>query len=118
MVRKLNVTLIRSAMAGVLMLAAPAMTWGAEEKKAEDAARIVQHMETHWQTLIRESDPTRRKALITEHRRIMAEARTASGTTPDGPRGNAGHGGMMGSDHRRDLLNTTELHSMMLDMMK
>lgn len=96
-------------MAGAFMLAAPTTIWGAEQKKPEDAALVVQRMETHWRTLIQEDDPARRKALVADHRQMMAEARTALGAAPSGP---------MGGHRRHDLQNTMEIHSMMLDMMK
>ncbi|MHB1233955.1 MAG: hypothetical protein ACYCZQ_15420 [Burkholderiales bacterium] len=118
MARNLSIALMGSAMAGAFMLVAPAMTWSAEAKKAEDAVQIVQRMETHWQTLIRERDPARRKVLIAEHRQMMAESRAALGATPSGPMGDHGRGSMMGSHHQHDLQNTMELHSMMLDMMQ
>ena len=118
MARKLSIALMGSVMAGALMLVAPALTWSTEEKNAENAAQIVQRMETHWQALIRERDPARRKALIAEHRQMMAESRAALGATPSGPMGDHGRGGMMGSDRRYDLQNTMEMHSMMLDMMQ
>lgn len=100
------------ALMGLVLAAAP-MAWSAEEKKIEDTAQIVERMETHWRTLVKERDPARRKALIAEHRRMMAEARTALDAAPGDP----GRDGIMGSHHLHDLQNTTELHSMMLDMM-
>ncbi len=116
--RKLGVAWMGSVL-GALMLASPAMTWSAEQiMKVDDAAQTVQRMETHWQTLIRESDPARRKALIAEHRQMMAEARAALGAIPGEPIKGSSPGGMMGSHHWQDLQNTAELHSMMLDMMK
>lgn len=112
MARKLSLALMG------LVLAAPPMAWSAEEKKAEDTAQIVERMETHWRTLIKERDPARRKALIAEHRRMMAESSAALDAAPGGPVGDQGRDGIMGSHHRHDLQNTTELHSMMLDMMQ
>ncbi len=114
MTRKFGIGLMGSIMAGVLMLAAPATAGSAEKNMSEDAAQTVQRMETHWQTLIRERDPAKRKALIAEHRQMMAEAKAAPGAKPDGSMDGHGQGGTMGSD----LQNTMELHSMMLDMMR
>lgn len=116
MTRKFGIGLMASLMAGVLMLAAPAIAGSAEKNMSEDAAQTVQRMETHWLTLIRERDPAKRKALIAEHSQMMTEARTALGAKP--AMDDHGHGGTMGSDHRHDLQNTMELHSMMLDMMR
>ncbi|MHB1247777.1 MAG: hypothetical protein ACYCZH_15165 [Sulfuriferula sp.] len=118
MARNLGIVLKGSIMVGALMLMAPATTWSTEANKAEDAVQSVHRMETHWQMLIRERDPARRKVLIAEHRQMMAESRAALGATPNGPMGDHGHGGMMDNHHRHDLQNTMELHSMMMDMMQ
>lgn len=118
MTRKFGIGLMGSLMAGALMLAAPAVAGSAEKNVSEDVAQTIQRMETHWRILIRERDPAKRKALIAEHRQMMTEAKTALGAKPDGSMDDHGHGGTMGSDHRHDLQNTMELHSMMLDMMR
>lgn len=118
MANKFIVGLVGGVAAGAFMLLAPAATWAAGDKKPEDTTRTIQRMEAHWQTLIQERDPAKRKALIASHRQMMAEARAMSGDKPGTPMGDHGQGGMMNQHHQHDLQNTTELHSMMLDMMQ
>ena len=68
-------------------------------------------MEHHWQSVIRERDTARRQVLIEEHRRMMSEAdkdKTTSARSSE----------MMQDSVHRDLKNTIEMHSIMLDMMK
>lgn len=86
----------------------------------EAAAQMVQRMETHWQRLIHENEPERRRVLAAEHRKLMAEAGTALGQAA-GTAPGMGHGtgrGMTAGSHHRDLRNTLELHSLMLELMQ
>ena len=98
----------------------PGILSAAETQKKTDAGVFLQQMETHWQRLIREKDPERRRTMIQEHRKLMSETQSAMGAGPGGQMGMGGqsHGGMMGAHHAHDMQNTMELHSMMLDMMK
>ena len=74
-------------------------------------------MEHHWQSVIKERDTARRQVLIQEHRRMMAEAQSvAKNKTPPPQAGETGT--MMQDSAQRDLRNTIEMHSIMLDMMK
>lgn len=119
MVRNLDIRLMGSVLIGALMLATPAVTWSAEGNTSDNTAQMVQRMEAHWQTLIRERDPVKRKTLIAEHRKLMAEAMTAQGMGQNQSMGDHhGQGGMMGPHHQHDLENTADMHTMMLDMMK
>jgi len=119
MIQKLRIALIGSIFAGTVLLVSPTVSWSAENKVPDDASQIVHRMETHWQMLIHEKDPARRKELIAEHRKLMAEAQAVMGATSGMPMGNQGHENMMmGNNHHYDLQNTTEMHTMMLDMMQ
>ena len=119
MAHKLDIGLMGSVLIGALVLAAPAVSWSAEGATANNSAQMVQRMESHWQTLIRERDPIKRKALVAEHRKMMAESMTTQGMSQTRPMGDQrGQGGMMGPHHQHDLQNTAEMHTMMLDMMK
>jgi len=119
MAHKLDIGLMGSVLMGVLVLAAPAVSWGAESGTANSSAERVQRMESHWQTLTRERDPIKRQAMVVEHRKMMAESMTTQGMSQTRPMGDQrGQGGMMGAHHQHDLQNTAEMHTMMLDMMK
>lgn len=116
MAHKLDIGLTGSVLIGVLVMAAPAVSWSAEGATANNSAQLVQRMESHWQTLIQERDPIKRKALVAEHRKMMAESMTTQGMSQTRPMGD--QRGMMGAHHQHDLQNTAEMHTMMLDMMK
>lgn len=119
MAHRLDIWLMRGVLVGVLVLAAPAVSWSAQGGASDNTEQMIQRMESHWQTLVREIDPIKRKALIAEHRKMMAESMTTQGTNQTHPMGDQhGQGGMMGSHHQHDLQNTAEMHTMMLDMMK
>lgn len=118
MAKKRDIGVMGSVLVGAFMLAVPSVTWSAEGNRADDTSQMIQRMESHWQTLIRERDPIKRKALVSEHRKMMDEARVAQGANQNHPMGDHGQGGMMGSHHQHDLQNTAEMHTMMLDMMK
>ena len=117
MVRKFSLTFIGAAIVSSLLLSAPSISFGAKDKKADETAQTVQRMESHWQTLVREPDPTRRKALIAEHRQMMVETRATMDVKPSMPAGDHGHKGMSEKHHHHDIQNTVELHTMMLDLM-
>lgn len=74
-------------------------------------------MEQHWQSLIKERDTARRQALIQEHRRMMSEAQKADKDKSPSARSSEMSMTMQDPVHR-DLRNTVEMHSIMLDMMK
>lgn len=117
MAQKFSLTFIVAAIVSSLLLSAPLISFGAKDKKADEAAQTVQHMQAHWQSLVREPDPTRRKALIAEHRQMMLETRATMDAKPSMPAGDHGHKGMS-KKHHHDIQNTMELHTMMLDLMK
>ena len=119
MAHKFDIGLVGSVLMGVLVLAAPAVSWSAEGGTANNLEQRVQRMESHWQTLTRERDPIKRKVLVAEHRKMMAESMTTQDMSQTRPMGDQrGQGGMMSSHHQHDLQNTAEMHTMMLDMMK
>ena len=101
------------------LLVAPAVSWSAQGSPSDKTAQMIQRMESHWQSIVRERDPVKRKALVSEHRKMMDETRVAQGANLNNSMGgHHGQGGMMGSHHQHDLQNTAEMHTMMLDMMK
>ena len=119
MAKKLDIGLMGSVLVGAFMMAVPSVTWSVEGNRADDTSQMIQRMESHWQTLIRERDPIQRKAMIVVHRKMMGEARAAQGANQNHPMGDHhGQDGMMDAHHQHDLQNTTDMHSMMLDMMK
>ena len=89
---------------------------------AQSEQQEVDRMEQHWQKLVRERGPERRKLLIQEHRRLMEEIVRTTGIRPETQTGtsssaNRGRKGMGGS-HQQDLMNTLGMHSMMLNMLE
>ena len=73
----------------------------------------VRAMEEHWETVVNEPDPGKRKALMEDHRKLMSKYSTRK--TPD-------HSGSMGDMHGHhreiNIKNTVEMHSGMMDMMQ
>ncbi len=119
MAHKLGVGLMKGVLIGALMLAAPAVSWSVQGSTADNTEQLIQRMESHWQTLIRERDPIKRKELIAEHRKMITGAMTAQRMNQNQPMGDHhGQGGMMNLHHQHDLQNTADMHTMMLDMMK
>ena len=92
--------------AGVIALNGAANVSAAQASQPQTSPPpSVEKMELHWQSVIQERDPVRRQDLVNEHRRMMAQAQKAIAT------------GMVHGVNHRDLMNTTEMHSIMLDMM-
>lgn len=121
--------IVAGALAGGFLTGTAPAVQAAGDAGQESAAPLAQRMETHWRRLAQERDVERRRALIAEHRKLLDEARTASGPAPNGAAGmRGGQGGMMGgpgrsgdamdAHHRQDVRSIVELHSMMLDMMQ
>lgn len=74
-------------------------------------------MEHHWQSVIKERDTARRQVLIGEHRRMMNEAQKTDKDRTMPTRASE-MGTMMQDSVHRDLRNTVEMHSIMLNMIK
>jgi uncharacterized protein YmfQ (DUF2313 family) len=92
--------------AGVIALSGAASVSVAQASQPQASPPSVERMDRHWQSVIQERDPARRQVLINEHRRMVEQAQKAMAT------------GMAHDAHHRDLMNTTDMHSIMLDMMK
>jgi uncharacterized protein YmfQ (DUF2313 family) len=96
----------QTAIAGVIALSGSAGVSAAQASQPQANPPSVEKMEQHWQSVIQERDPARRQVLVNEHRRMMAQAQKAMATD------------RMHDANRRDLMHTTDIHSIMLDMMK
>lgn len=105
----------QTVIAGAIVLGSLASISAGQASQHQASQPSVTMMEQHWQSLIQERDPARRQVLINEHRRMMDQARKA--TTTGKARTN-GMGEKVDDSSRRDLMNTIDMHSMMLDMMK
>ena len=92
--------------AGVIAPSGPASISVAQASQPQASPPSVERMDQHWQSVVQERDPARRQVLVNEHRRMMAQAQKAIAT------------GRMHDANRRDLMHTTDMHSIMLDMMK
>lgn len=106
---------------GVLLLTGVMVSADATAPNAEiDPQVYTQRMQAHWQSLIQEKDPQKRRVLIEEHRAMMRagqsalDARRHAGSGMEQPR----HGPMMRNHAMQDMNRMMELHSMMLDMMQ
>lgn len=107
----------RAMVVGAIAISVSANISAGQAKQPRGSQPSLEAMEHHWQSVINERDTARRQVLIQEHRRMMAEAQSVAknkSTTPQ-----AGEiGTMMQDSVHRDLRNTLEMHSIMLDMMK
>ena len=93
--------------AGAIALSASASISAGQPIAPRGSQPSLETMEHHWQSVINERDTVRRQVLIKEHRRMMGEAHKAEDKTTT-----------MQDPVHRDLKNTIEMHSIMLDMMK
>lgn len=109
--------LMQTAMAGAIVLGSSTYVVAEQNSASRAGLPTTELMEQHWQSVIKERDTARRQGLIEEHRRMMIGAQktdkdktalTRSGETST----------MMQDSVHRDLRNTIEMHSIMLDMMK
>lgn len=103
---------MQMAIAGIIALSASASN--AEPATPSPGSQpSIQAIEQHWLSVIRERDPVRRQVLVGEHRHLMEQVKqtnTAGGAqTPEKK--------VDGSRHR-DITNTIEMHSLMIDMME
>ena len=97
----------QTVIAGIIALSGAANVSAAQTSQPQTSPPpSVEKMELHWQSVIQERDPVRRQDLVNEHRRMMEQAQKAMAT------------GRMHDVNRRDLMHTTDMHSIMLDMMK
>lgn len=107
----------RAIAVGAIALSVSANISAGQAKQAPGSQPSLEAMEHHWQSVINERDTARRQVLIQEHRRMMAEAQSTAKNK--GAPSQAGKmGTMMQDPMHRDLQNTIEMHSIMLDMMK
>lgn len=71
------------------------------ENSEDTSKQNMMRMDQHWQKLIGEGDPNKRKQMMTEHRRMMEEIRNKKGI-------NQGH----------HMFNVLDMHESMMGMMK
>ncbi len=70
---------------------------------AEPADTVtLEQMEHHWQQVISEADPEKRRLLLEEHRKMMEQMQSM-------------HGMGMGGNHR--MMHGMDMHRTMMDMM-
>lgn len=118
MVRKLKTGWAGRVLLGMaLMLAASAVAWSAEDKTAQDT-QLLRQLESHWQGLVNETNPDKRKLLVEAHRKMMVEVKANQPTNTVQPMGSHRQDGSMAHHRQRDLQNTAEMHMMLLDMMQ
>lgn len=107
----------RAMVVGAIALSVSANISAGQTKQPRGSQPSREALEHHWQSVINERDTARRQVLIQEHRRMMAGAQSVAKNKSTTPR--AGEmGTMMQDSTHRDLSNTIEMHSIMLDMMK
>lgn len=105
----------QTVIAGAIVLGSLASVSAGQASQHQASHPSVTMMEQHWQSLIQERDPARRQVLVNEHRHMMDQARKAA--TAGKTRTN-GMDEKVDDSSRRDLMNTIDMHSIMLDMMK
>ena len=109
--------LTRAIAVGAIALSVSGGISAGQAKQTQGSQPSLEALEHHWQRVINERDTARRQVLIQEHRRMMAEAQSTTKNKSTPPK--AGEmGTMMQVPTHRDLQNTIEMHSIMLDMMK
>ena len=99
---------IQMVIAGVIALGGSASVSVAQASQPQASPPSVEKLDQNWQSVIHERDPARRQVLINEHRRLMEQAQKAMAMATD----------RVHDANRRDLMHTTEMHSIMLDLMK
>lgn len=109
--------LMQTVMAGAIVLGSSTYVVAGQNSAPRASSPTIESMEQHWQSVIKERDTARRQVLIEEHRRMMNEAQKADKDKTTPARSSEMSTMMQDSVHR-DLRNTREMHSIMLDMMK
>ena len=108
---------MQTVMAGAIILGSSTCVVAEQNLAPRASPPTTELMEHHWQSVIKERDTARRQVLIEEHRRMMNEAqKTDKDRTM--PTRSSEMSTMMQDSVHRDLRNTLEMHSIMLDMMK
>ena len=99
--------LMKTVMAGVIVFGGSTSVVTAQNSAPRVSSPTTELVEQHWQSVLKEQQPARRKILIEEHRRMVDDARKADKdkTAPAG-------------SNEMSMRNTLEMHSIMLDMMK
>ena len=108
---------MQTVMAGAIVFGSSTYVVAEQNSAPRASPPTTELMEQHWQSLIKERDTARRQVLIEEHRRMMNEAQKADKDKTTSARSSE-MGTMMQDSVHRDLRNTVEMHSIMLDMMK
>lgn len=108
---------MQTVMAGAIALGSSTYVVAEQNSVPRASLPATELMEQHWQSVLKERDPARRQVLIEEHRRMINEAQKAD-RDETAPARSGEMGTMMRDSAHRDLRNTIEMHSIMLDMMK
>jgi len=109
--------LMQTIMVGGIVFASSTSAVAEQNPALRASPPTNQLIEQHWQSVIKERDTARREVLIEEHRRMMNEAQKTDKDRTTPTRSSEMSTMMQDSVHR-DLRNTLEIHSIMLDMMK
>ena len=86
--------------------------------QGDSEEKALHQMEDHWQMVTGEKDPTKRRQLIQEHRKLMDQMGREHGMMGKGRMGGSSHMGMSGNGHHHDVMNTIDMHNSMMDMME
>ena len=108
---------MQTVMAGAIVFGSSTYVVAEQNPVPRASPPTTKLMEQHWQSVIKERDTARRQVLIEQHRRMMNEARKTDKDRTTPTRSSEMSTMMQDSVHR-DLKNTIEMHSIMLDMMK
>ena len=108
---------MQTVMAGAIILGSSTCVVADQNSAHRASTPTTEWMEHHWQSVIKERDTAQRQVLIEEHRRMMNEAQKTDKDRTMPTRSSETNSMMQDSIHR-DLRNTVEMHSIMLNMMK
>ena len=85
----------------------------AAEQTATSDSEWMERMQKHWEQVIQETDPQKRRVLMSEHEQIMSEA-----VGPESDRDATGADHMNMNGEHMDMMNTVDMHRHMMDMMR
>ncbi len=110
--------LMQTVMVGAIVFASSTSVVAEQNPAPRASPPTIQLIEQHWQSVIKEHDTARRQALIEEHRHMMNEAQKIGKLRTTTTTRSSEMSTIMQDSAHRDLRNTIEMHSIMLDMMK
>lgn len=109
-------SLFFAAAVGVLSMMSTGYVLAAQHEAMSDA-QWMERMQAHWQQVINETDPQKRRALMREHEQIMAQA-VGSDDARSGKGADSGVDRMGMNGSHVDMINTVDMHQHMIDMMR